>query len=112
MREHMGSKIKVHRVQPGEAKVGCDPRGVQIFYKEDLNVQGDQNLAYIRALLQRRGFDVKDGDRLSDSPLRYLCVRKADSTVKREEVLQVLKEDDEVDLSSVDRPEGHQGLAL
>ncbi len=44
-RRHMGSAIIVHRIQPGKAKVGCDPRGVQILYKEDLNGSGDQNLA-------------------------------------------------------------------
>ena len=33
MRKNMGSMITVHKVQPGEAKVGCDPRGLQIFTK-------------------------------------------------------------------------------
>ena len=68
----MGSMITVHKVQPGEAKVGRDPRGVQIFYKEDTNVQGNRNLAYLSDLLQKHGFQVKEGDRLSDTPMRYL----------------------------------------
>ena len=111
MRKNMGSMITVHKVQPGEAKVGCDPRGLQIFYKEDTNVQGNQNLAYLSDLLQQHGFQVKEGDRLSDTPMRYLCVAKTGTTVKREEVLEVLKEDTEIDLSNVDRPEGNQGTA-
>jgi hypothetical protein len=43
--------------------------------------------------------------------MRYLCVAKTGTTVKREEVLEVLKEDTEIDLSNVDRPEGNQGTA-
>ena len=82
----------------GNSVVTCDPRGVQIFCKEDTNVQGNQNLAYLSDLLQKHGFKVKEGDRLSDTPLRYLCVAKTGTTVKREEVLVVLKED-------ADRPE-------
>jgi len=109
MRRHMASKIKVLRVQPGEAKAGCDPRGVQIFYKEDMNVQGNQNLAYLSLLLKNHGFQAKEGDRLSDTPLRYLCVTKGDRNVNREEILEVLKADEEVDLSDVDRPEGNLG---
>ena len=105
----MGSKITVHKLQQGEAKVGCDPRGVQIFYKENTNVPGDQNRAYLSGLLQKWGFEVTDGDRVSGTPMRYLCVAKTGATVKTEDVLDVLKEDTEIDLENLHRPEGNRG---
>ena len=54
---------------------------------------------------------VAGGSVFSGKVQRYLCVAKTGTTVKREEVLEVLKEDTEIDLSNVDRPEGNQGTA-
>jgi len=112
MRGYMGSKITVHKAEPGESNVGCNPRGVQLFSKENMNVEGDQKLAYISDLSQGHGFRVTEGDRLPETPLRYLCVGRADGTVNREEVLEVLKDDEEIYLGNVDRPEGNQASAV
>ena len=109
MERNMASKITVHKVQPGEARVGCDPTGVQIFLKESTNYKGNPNLTYLSDLLGKHGFQVKEGDQVSDTPLRYLCIAKADGTVTRQDVLTVLESDEEIDLSNVDQPEGNLG---
>jgi hypothetical protein len=109
MERNMASKLTIHKVQPGEAKVGCDPRGVQIFYKESTTLKGNPNLVYLSDLLKKHGFQVKEGDQVSDTPLRFLCVAKAGGTVTREDVLKVLQEDQEIDLTNVNRPEGNRG---
>lgn len=109
MKRSSGSLITVHKVQPGEAKVGCDPRGVQIFYKEITTSSGHPNFIYLGDLLRGKGLSVKAGDSVSGTPLRYLCVSKPGGNLTREEVLEFLAADSEIDLTNVDRPEGNLG---
>lgn len=109
MERIMTSKITIHRVQPGEARAGCDPTRIQILYKESTTLGGGPNLAYLTGLLDGHGFRVEEGDWISGTPLKYLCVARAGGLVAREEVLGVLAEDQQVDLSNVDRSEGNRG---
>jgi hypothetical protein len=51
-------------------------------------------------------YQIMDGKRLTDHPMRYLCVGKAGGTVTIKDVLAVLGEDTEIDFSGVNRPEG------
>ena len=105
----MSSKITVLAVQPGEARVGCDPSGIQIFYKESTTQSGNPNLIRLSDLLKKHGFQVKDGGPVSVTPLRYLCVTKTGGAVSRGDVLAVLEELQGIDLSNVDRQEGNRG---
>jgi len=104
MERNLANRIAILKVQTGNAGVGCDPNGVHIFYQESTIRSGDPNAAYLGGLLRKHGFQINEGKRLTDHPMRYLCVRKAGITV--EDVLKVLGQDKEIDLSDVNRPEG------
>ncbi len=104
MERNLANRIAILKVQAGTAEVDCDPNGVQIFYQESTIRSGDPNAAYLGGLLRKHGFQICDGKRLTDHPMRYLCVSKAGGTV--EDVLKVLGEDMEIDLSGVNLPEG------
>ena len=82
MRRYMGSKIKVHRVERGKVNCGCDPRGAQIFYKEDYNVPGEQNYNYLSTLLQAHGFIIADGDRSFGYAVALSLCRATKTTTK------------------------------
>jgi hypothetical protein len=110
----MGSPIRVHKVgrrEPGEANVGCDRDAVQICYKEDTTRPGNHNINgdYLATLLNKHGFEVTAGDDVSGTPLRYLCIHKADGTATRDEIVAVLEQDPEIDLTNIHRREGNQG---
>jgi hypothetical protein len=66
------------------------------------------NFEYLTKSLKARGFDVEEGEVVPNTPLRYLCVRKPEGPVTREDVLQAL-DDPHIDLSNVDRPAGNLG---
>src|SRR5262249_38990320 len=101
--------ITIHKVQQGEGKAGCDPRGVQILYKESRLVGGNPDGAYLAELLSKHGLEATDGAEVSVTPMRYLCVRKPGEQLKRDDVLAILEQDQEIDLGGVHRPEGHLG---
>jgi hypothetical protein len=107
MERNLANRIAILKVQTGAADVGCDPNGVQIFYQESTIRSGDPNAAYLGGLLRKHGFQIKEGKRLTDHPMRYLCVSQGGSSVTVEDVLKVLGEDEEIDLSDVNRPAGN-----
>lgn len=109
MERRSGSLIAVHKVQPGEARAGCDPRGVQILYKESTTTGGSPNFVYLDELLRGRGLLVKAGEVISGTPLRHLCVSKPGGTLTRDAILELLGADPEIDLTNVNRPEGNLG---
>ena len=109
MQRDIASRITIHKVQPGETRVGCHPGGVQIFYKESTTIGGDPNLLYLRTLIENHGFEATEGDSVQDTPLKYLCVARLSGSVSKEEILALLAQDQEIDLSNVNRPEGYQG---
>ena len=109
MERNLANRIAILKVQAGTAEVGCDRNGVQIFYQESTIRSGDPNAAYLVGLLQKHGFQIEEGKRLTDHPMRYLCVGKAGGIVAVEDVLKVFEEDKEIDLSDVNRPEGSWG---
>lgn len=106
MKRNLADRITVLKVQAGSANVGCSPNGVQIFYRESTTCKGDPNAAYLVDLLRKHGFQVKDGKRLTEHPMRYLCVGNAGAAFTFEDVLKVLRGDNEIDISDVNRPEG------
>ena len=109
MQRNSANSITVHKVQPGEGRVGCDPRGVQVFYKESTIIGGRPNFVYLGDLLKKHGLLVKEGSEVADTPLRYLCVSKPDGVLTRDEVLELLAADPEINVSNVTLPEGNCG---
>lgn len=57
----IGSLITVHKVQPGEARAGCGPRDIQVFYKESTAAEGSPDFFYLGDLLKGRGLSVLAG---------------------------------------------------
>lgn len=104
-----GSKITVRRVEQGNRQGGCNPSGVQVQFKESLSSQGNPNLEYLRTLLEGKGYEVTEGARVKNTPFLRICVVKGTGQIQRKEVLAVLREDPEIDLSGMDQPEGMQG---
>jgi len=103
--EYMGSRITIRKIQQGQAKIGCDPRGFQILFKESGTTGGSPNFAYLRNLLEGKGYRVTEGDRIANTPMTHLCVASDSVTVTREEIIKVLEKDQEIDLTNIDRPE-------
>ena len=105
-----GSMITVRRIERGNEQGGCNPRGgVQVQFKESLSSEGNPNREYLRTLLEGKGYEVTEGARVKNTPFLRLCVVKGKGQILRAEVLAVLREDPEIDLSGVDQPEGTQG---
>ena len=77
MERNLVNKIVILKVETGNVDVGCDLNGVQIFYRESTIQSGNPNLVYLDDLLQKHGFQIKEGKLLTDHPLRYLCAGKA-----------------------------------
>lgn len=113
MRQNFGSKITVHRVpkrELGKAIVGCARDAIQICYKKDTSRSGNPNCAYLSDLLRSHGFEVKEGDAVPGTTLRYLCIVKAGGIATKDDVLLVLQKDHEIDLTNVNARDGHNGL--
>jgi hypothetical protein len=102
-RQNMAQKITVRKVEPGEARYGCDPQAVQVLFVESTTLPNKPNLAYLRGLFEGKGFQSKEVDPVKDVPFLRLCVyREAFKPVTVDEVLAVLRLDpEEVDLSQI-----------
>ncbi len=107
--KNTGSKITVRRVEQGNRQGGCNPRGVQIQFKETPNSRGNPNMEHLRVLLEGKGYEVTEGVGVENTPFLCLCVLKGKGQIQRGEVLAVLGEDPEIDLPAVDQPEGTPG---
>ncbi len=105
-RPNMAQKITVRKVEPGEARYGCDPRGVQVLFVESTLIGGKPNLTYLAELFQRKGFLTREVDRVAGVPFLRLCVyRDGLQSVAVDEVMAVLASDpDEIDLSQTNIP--------
>jgi hypothetical protein len=56
MERNLANRIAILKVQTGDADVGCDPNGIQIFYQESTIRSGDPNAAYLGGLLRKHGY--------------------------------------------------------
>jgi len=103
------SKISVIKIEQGDAKNGCSPSGVQVFFKDD-PCRGNPKMQYLRKLLQANGFQTKEGHKVVGVPFYYLCVWKHDVEVKPDEVKAVLRADpDNIGVSSLSHGDGTSG---
>lgn len=89
-------RIPVHRIEQGQGTCGCDPRGVQVLFKEVSGKETGPNEAYIRELLKREGFKIKRGHDVDGGSLHRLCVGKDEGQVTVPEILQLLEADPEI----------------
>lgn len=100
----VAAKITIRKVEPGEARYGCDPRAVQVLFVESQTIQNKPNMAYLSELLTRQGFQTREVEGVKDVPFLRLCVsrqgEKGLEYVGVDEVVDVLKSDpDEIDLT-------------
>jgi len=80
--------------------VDLGPAGdVRLSYKEEYLVSGEPKARYLRNLLEARGFKVEPGDQIENTPFRSLVVSKENTCLTRDEVVAVLRADDEIDLA-------------
>jgi hypothetical protein len=96
-RSNFTDRIRIHKIEQGQGSAGCHPRGVQVFYKESTNIQGDPNLRYLRSLLEQRGFTVAPGVPIEGTPIQVICVTSDQGQITQEHVEPVLRADPEVE---------------
>jgi hypothetical protein len=99
-------KIEVRSVVQGNRRCGCKPRGVKVVFKETSNDWGNPNMEYLRTFLENKGYAVTEGTGVKKIPYLCLCVVKGRRQIKRDEVLAVLGENPEIDLSRIDKGDG------
>lgn len=100
----VAAKITIRKVEPGEARYGCDPRAVQVLFVESQTLQNKPNMAYLNELFEKNGFQTREVEGVKDVPFLRLCVfrqgEKGLESVTVDEVVAVLKSDpDEIDLT-------------
>jgi hypothetical protein len=108
-RKSMAAPITILKVEQGQGQYGCQPGGVQILFKESTTVQGSPNREYLRTFLEEQGFQVKEGDPVPDVPFLRLCVTKEKGQLMPDEMVALLRQNQELDLSRVNQPEGEPG---
>jgi hypothetical protein len=64
----------------------------------EILLQGIPNKEYLRTFLAAKGFQVKEGAPVPDSPLQRLCVSKDGDPVERVEVVALLRQNKEFEL--------------
>ena len=69
-------------------------------FKEKYLDSGEPKARYLRNLLEARGFKVEPGDEIENTPFRTLVVSKENTCLTRDEVVEVLSADDEIDLAA------------
>jgi hypothetical protein len=106
----MGSRITVRSVElieRGKAGSGGKQHAVQISYKEDTTLTGPHkaNGEYLARLLKENGYEATEREHAPNTPFRCLRVSNPELGATKEEVLAVLRRDEEIDLTTVERPE-------
>src|SRR5690348_16719665 len=91
--------IRIHSIAPGEARFGGTPKGVLVTFKEHSTLPGNPNRAYLVEVLERKGYQTADADRVEGAPLLRLSVTKPGAQVRPAEVCDSLKDEPELDLS-------------
>lgn len=99
------SKIKIHKVEQGQGRVGCHPRGVQIFYKGSTTLSGNPVRGYLAKLLEGHGYEVKDGDPVAGAPIQVLCVTQASGQLTTDVVANLLRSYPELEFTTDERLE-------
>lgn len=100
----VAAKITIRKVEPGEARYGCDPRAVQVLFVESQTLQNKPNMAYLSELFSKHGFQTREVEGVKGVPFLRLCVfrqgEKGLEHVKVDEVVTALKSDpDKIDLT-------------
>jgi hypothetical protein len=103
----VASKLRIHKVEPGNHLGGGDLRGVQILFKEAYTAAGGRpNAEPLRRLMEGQGWKVTEGFGVADTPMERLCVGKEGEQLTVGAVLAVLQADPEIDLPSVKEGQG------
>ncbi len=97
--ENVLTLIRIHDVEEG--RWGSPPNGVGVSYVEDRDSKGTPHRAHLRNFLTEQGCQVDDGEPVKDTLLRILLVTRGQGKLTREELLVLLHEDSELDLSRV-----------
>jgi hypothetical protein len=88
-------RLRIHKIEQGQGSAHCNPRGVQIFYKESTTIGGEPNRRYLQDLLENHGFKVSPGVSVQGTPIQVLCVTKEERQITHEDVEPILRADGE-----------------
>jgi hypothetical protein len=109
MDRNIASRLMVHKVRVGgQSSTGGDPRSVDVLFKELTLLGGDVNFNFLKEVLEAKGFKVKAGSEIEDTPMKYVIVYREGGTPTVEAVLEALTHP-EIDLTNVSKIEGNTG---
>jgi hypothetical protein len=94
--------IVIRKVTQGEVRFDCCPTGVSVEFKENFNLPVSHQ-EYLQGLFQSNGLTCRPGPSIEHTPFFRLCVLRESGQLTVEEVLDILWNDAEIDVSKLAR---------